>query len=97
MADKKMEHGKGKCVSRSVYQKVCEENRRLRQDLYTLVMRPVTGESILVRGRWKDQFEKEKELAKVLHDYAEQYVKDNPDSIVAQIAREFPSEKYSHE
>lgn len=77
-------------VSRSVFQKICEENKRLKSDIYTLVMKPLTGDSILVRNRWKKKFEDDRLLATALHEYAVQYIKDNPDSIPAQIAREFP-------
>lgn len=80
-------------VSRSVYQKLAEENRRLKADIYTLVMKPVTGESILVRAKWREKFEKDAAFQKAMHDYAVQYVKDNPDSVVAQLAKEFPPKK----
>lgn len=86
----KVKTERGKWITRSVYQKVCEENKRLKADIYTMVMMPVTGQSILVKGKWKDHFEQEKELANILHAYAVQYIKDNPDSIPAQISRQFP-------
>lgn len=84
---------KGTYVSRSVYQKLSEENKLLKTDIYTLVMKPLTFESIRIRGNWQNKFESDAELSKMLHDYAVQYVKDNPDSFVAQMAREFPSKK----
>ena len=81
---------KGTYVSRSVYQKVVEENRHLKEDIWQMIMRPITAESILVRIKWKDKFQKDKELQQLLHDYAVKYVKDNPDSVVAQISRTHP-------
>jgi hypothetical protein len=80
-------------VSRSVYQKLVEENKRLKADIWQMVLRPVYGETILLKIKWKERFEKDQELRQALHEYAVQYVKDNPDSEVAQIAREFSTEK----
>lgn len=77
-------------VSRSVYQKLSEENKRLKADIYTMVMKPLTPESILVRAKWGKKFEEDQEFRQMIHEYAVQYVKDNPDSIVAQLAKEFP-------
>lgn len=76
-------------VSRSVYQKLAEENKRLKADIWQMVMRPVTGETILLRMKYKEQFEKDKALANTLHDHAVQYIKDHPDSVAAQIANQF--------
>ena len=85
---------KGKYVSRSVYQKQVEENRRLLADIYTLVMsKGVSPHRIIVKEKWERKFTEEQKLKQLLHDYAVQYVKDNPDSIVAQISRKFPPKK----
>lgn len=86
---------RGTYVSRSVYQKVVEENNKLKQDIYQMIMRPLTFECLQARAKWQNKFEKDKELRKLLHDYAVQYVKDNPDSIVAQITKEFPPKDYT--
>ncbi len=83
----------GKYVSRSVYQKVCEENKKLKSDIWTLVMKAVTWDSVAVRMKWEKKFKEDKELSEMLRDFAIQYVKDNPDSIPAKIAKEFPPQK----
>jgi hypothetical protein len=80
-------------VSRSVYQKLAEENKRLKVDIWQMVMRPVTGQTILLKAKWRGKFERDQELRQALHEYAVQYVKDNPDSVVAQMAKEFSTEK----
>jgi len=80
-------------VSRSVYQKLAEENKRLKKDIYLLVMKPYSGLSVNARAEWYKKFKQDQELAQMLHDYAVQYVKDNPDSVVAKLAREFPPKK----
>jgi len=85
---------RGKYVSRSVYQKQVEENRRLLADIYVLVMsKGVSPERIIVKDKWERKFTAERELREVLSEYAVQYVKDNPDSVVSQLVREFPPKK----
>lgn len=82
---------RGKHVSRSIYQKVCEENKKLKSDIFTLVMsKGVSPERILVKDKWERKFNQDQYLKQMLHDYAVQYVKDNPDSTAAQIAKYFP-------
>jgi hypothetical protein len=80
-------------VSRSVYQKLAEENKRLQKDIYLMVMLPYSGKGVNARAKWYKKFKQDKELAKMLHEYAVQYVKDNPDSVVAKLAKEFPPKK----
>jgi len=85
-------------VSRSVYQKLAEENKRLKADIYILIMLDHENEDDLnlwceVYEKWLDKFKKDEALRQALHDYAVQYVKDNPDSVVAKLAREFPPKK----
>jgi hypothetical protein len=46
-------------VSRSVYQKLKEENKRLLADLKQICYYPATFESIEVRKKWKEHFEDE--------------------------------------
>jgi hypothetical protein len=85
-------------VSRSVYQKLAEENKRLKADIYVLVMLDLRDKENLERwnriySQWLEKFQKDEALRQALHEYAVQYVKDNPDSVVAKLAREFPPEK----
>ena len=74
----------GTYVTRSTYQKVCEENKRLKADIYALVMANFEDEvsevlGIEVMDRWRDKFEKDKEFEKLMKDFAVQYFKDNPE------------------
>lgn len=65
-------------VSRSVYQKVCEENKRLKADIYTLVKGKIFS-SICVRMEWSKKFDEEKELANMLKQAAQKYLQENPE------------------
>jgi hypothetical protein len=85
-------------VSRSVYQKLAEENKRLKADIYVLVMLDLREKGNLERwnridSQWREKFKKDEALRQALHEYAVQYVKDNPDSVVAQLAREIQTPK----
>lgn len=71
-------------VSRSVYQKLAEENKRLKADIYTLIMVDLESQEGVnrwceVNQRWEDKFEKDAELCRLLHEYAVQYFKDHPE------------------
>jgi|GEM_PF-6502712 len=80
-------------VSRSVYQKLAEENKRLRADIFKMVMFPLNSETIKVRSKWRKKFEEQQLLRQTLHEHAVQYIKDHPDCVAAQIAREFAEGK----
>lgn len=76
-------------ISRSVYQKLAEENKRLKADIYSLVMIDTEKEDsmdrwIEVTSRWEEKFEKDAEFRRLLHEYAVQYFKDNPDKLIKQ-------------
>lgn len=49
---------KGSYVSRSVYQKLAEENKRLLKDLRTICLGEMT-ESLMTRIHWREKFKKE--------------------------------------
>lgn len=66
-------------VSRSVYQKLKEENKRLLHDLFVISMNTGTFESIEVRKKWRDKFTKEIEFNALLKEVARQYIKDHPE------------------
>jgi hypothetical protein len=53
---------RGTYVSRSVYQKVIEENKRLRSDLYSLVMMPGTRHAEQAKGKWNNYFIRRKQF-----------------------------------
>jgi len=66
-------------VSRSVYQKLKEENKRLLLDLYVLTMTPISIESINTRKKWRDKFTEEAEFNALLKEVAQQYIKEHPE------------------
>ena len=59
---------RGKYVSRSVYQKVVEENRKLLKDIRALVDNSLTIESINVRRKWCDKFQKDREFVNLISE-----------------------------
>lgn len=69
---------KGTPVSRSVYQKLAEENKRLRRDIEIIVMGSMP-ESILKRAEWKKVFEKELAFNRMMKEYATEYFKNHPE------------------
>ena len=76
---------KGTYVSRSAYQKVCEENKRLKIDIYTLVMSDIPHETGLwmdVYDKWVAQFTKDAEFKRMMKEYAIQYFKDHPEELI---------------
>lgn len=58
---------RGTYVSRAVYAKLQAENKRLIKDIYTMVM-GISWSSIETRKKWKDKFEKDKELNRLLKE-----------------------------
>lgn len=49
-------------ISRSVYQKVKEENKRLLNDIKLLVQETPSADKILCIIKWRELFEKEREF-----------------------------------
>lgn len=77
---------KGTYVSRSEYQRVCEENKRLKEDLKIIC----TGnpmESIALEMKWVAHFEKEKKLNETLTSVCKEYIKAFPNSINTKIEK----------
>jgi len=68
-------------VSRSVYQKVAEENKRLKSDLRTIVMavKPFSSHEIYIIKKYRKQFQKEDYFNLVMKKVAERIIADNPD------------------
>lgn len=73
-------------VSRSVYQKVAEENKQLKKDLYILLIKDDSLEADLVARKWLKKFKEEVEFRDLMQDFAKQYSVDHPE--VALRARE---------
>lgn len=59
---------KGKYVSRSVYQKVAEENKRLKADIRILTQSGVSAEKILLIKQWREKFKKDKDLNELIRE-----------------------------
>jgi ribosomal 50S subunit-associated protein YjgA (DUF615 family) len=47
-------------ISRSEYQRVCEENKRLLRDLETLTQEGLSAEKILLTHKWREHFENQR-------------------------------------
>jgi hypothetical protein len=54
----KINQDRGKYVTRSEYQKVCEENKRMKKDIYLLIQPIHSPEAIIRRAYWSDLFGK---------------------------------------
>jgi hypothetical protein len=57
---------KGKYVTRSAFQKVCEENKRLIKDIEVLVDMNPNPEKLKVALKWTEYFQKDKEFNEML-------------------------------
>lgn len=66
-------------VSRSTYQKVVEENKRLKEDIKVLVIGPVSPEFKTVSQKWSVRFYEEDELNNALKEAAKQYLSKHPE------------------
>ena len=69
-------------VSRAVYQKVAEENKRLKRQLRILCMEPGV-DAIRLRMELRDKFKKEDGINRVINtvlkEAAREYFKDHPE------------------
>lgn len=69
-------------VSRSTYQKVVEENKRLLSDIKLLVKDGIPSyDQIRCMKKWREKFSKEKEFHDMLRKAAKQYIKDHADEL----------------
>lgn len=68
-------------ISRSVYQKLKEENKSLINDIKILVERRIMAspEKILVISKWRNKFDQENKFNDMLKEHAKSYIKNNPD------------------
>jgi len=62
---------KGKYVSRSAYQKLAEENKKLMADI-KILSGPYTGEKLLVMTKWRTKFEKDKMFCDLIKSMVKQ-------------------------
>ena len=67
-------------VSRSIYQKVCEENKRLKEDIKILCRhKGCISDWVITATKWSEIFEREDELREVLQVAAIKYIKEHPE------------------
>ena len=66
-------------VSRSTYQKVVEENKRLKEDIRILILGNDAAQFLSVTRKWRDIFKKEDELNNALKEAARQYLSKHPE------------------
>ena len=70
---------KGKTVSRAVYQKLAEENKKLKADLKVLCFDGLSSDTIMLRIKWRNKFKKEADFNATLKTIATEYIKEHPE------------------
>ena len=68
----------GTYVKRSTYQKVCEENKKLKADIYMLVGMPLKLAGQEVFNKWKEHFKKDREFKRIMKELANEWFDKNP-------------------
>lgn len=66
-------------VSRSVYQKLKEENKRLLADIKSLVMDE--DDSLKIHLKWHEKFEADRVFHEEMKAVCKQYIKDHKDEL----------------
>lgn len=79
-------------VSRSVYQKLSEENKSLKRDIKKLVIKKSIPEFIITFSKWEKHFKKEDEFNSMMKIYAQQYRRNNPNDPVVKALNEIEKE-----
>lgn len=71
-------------VSRSVYQKLKEENKRLLADILVLTD-PMPDEKFMpVLKRWRKHFQEQREFDQMLKEVVAEYIKEHPEFDIKQ-------------
>ncbi len=65
-------------VSRSTFQKVVEENKRLKKDIKTFIYGDIPS-IIFLKDKWRKDFEKEKSFNLMMRSISQLYMDNNPD------------------
>jgi len=83
---------KGTYVSRAAFSKLQGEKKRLEKDIYILCheKHAYSADRALVMMHYRDKYKKKEQFRAMLKEVACKYIADNPDSIAAQITRDFP-------
>lgn len=67
-------------VSRSVYQKVCEENKKLMKDIRILTQKGLrSSEYILCVAKWREHFEEERQFNEAMRIACKTYIENHKD------------------
>lgn len=66
-------------VSRSTFQKLAEENKRLLHDIYNLTKDGEDYAKFETRGRWKKHFREEREFNELLKEVSKKYIDEHPE------------------
>ena len=68
-------------VSRSVYQKLKEENKRLLNDIEILTYNRIDVDCYPVFSKWYKYFQQQHEINNLLKAYAKKYIQDHADEL----------------
>jgi len=67
---------KGTYVTRSAYQKVCEEKKKLIEDIKIMSNESMTYKKMITVQKWRSHFNREDSFKLMLKGIAKQYFKD---------------------
>jgi hypothetical protein len=68
-------------VSRSVYQKLKEENKRLLKDIRILTFSATMDERNKTFNKWVNRFRVEREFNQILIEHAKKYIEEHKDEL----------------
>ena len=67
-------------VSRSVYQKVCEENKRLLKDI-KILSNGLTSDKIICINKWRKKFKDDDDFNELLRSASKEYIQLHKDEL----------------
>lgn len=70
---------RGTYVTRSTYQKVCEENKKLLIDIRILTEEGVNPIAILLKEKWRKKFAKDKAMNAIIQQACKEYLNEHPE------------------
>lgn len=70
---------RGKTVSRAVYQKLAEENKKLKADLKLICFNSDSEDAQDAFDKWRDHFKKEADFNSLMKDVCQNYLKEHPE------------------
>lgn len=78
-------------VSRSIYQKEVEKNKRLLKDIKTLVYGDIPS-IIFLKDKYRKKFEAEKSFNKLMKEVSQLYMDNNPNDPIVKAVKEFKNQ-----